>query len=291
MAALKENLTIFLKGLIMGIAGIIPGVSAGTMALILGTYKRIIDSLSRIDFKFIFYLLKGDFKKANKNFKNIDFELFIPLFLGIGLAILVMADVIYFFLQNFIVPTYGFFFGLILASAILLYMKECCFLAKNILFSVIGFLLVFLFIGIAELRLGHSLFIVFFSGIAAVCAMLLPGISGAFVLLLLNQYEYLLGVLRDLRLLEIFIFCLGALIGVLSFSRAINYMLNKYRAPTTYFLIGMMLGALRLPYQEIINLNGQVLPVLISAGFGLLIIFILEKKISKMSKVFYESNF
>lgn len=291
MAALKENLTIFLKGLIMGIAGIIPGVSAGTMALILGTYKRIIDSLSRIDFKFIFYLLKGDFKKANKNFKNIDFELFIPLFLGIGLAILVMADVIYFFLQNFIVPTYGFFFGLILASAILLYMKERCFLVKNILFSVIGFLLVFLFIGIAELRLGHSLFIVFFSGIAAVCAMLLPGISGAFVLLLLNQYEYLLGVLRDLRLLEIFIFCLGALIGVLSFSRAINYMLNKYRAPTIYFLIGMMLGALRLLYQEIINLNGQVLPVLISAGFGLLIIFILEKKISKRSKVFYESNF
>lgn len=274
MAALKENLTIFLKGLIMGIAGIIPGVSAGTMALILGIYKRIIDSLSKI-----------------KSFKGIDFELFIPLFLGIALAILLMADVIYFFLQNFTALTYSFFFGLILASAILFYTKERCFLAsqapkvrsgeknakyslsKNILFSIAGFLLVFLFIGMVELRLGHSLFIVFFSGIAAVCAMLLPGISGALILLLLNQYEYLLGVLRELRLLEIFIFCLGALVGILSFSRAINYLLNKHRAPTICFLIGMMLGALRLPYQEIINANGQILPILISASFGFFIIF------------------
>lgn len=279
MAPLKKNFTIFLKGLIMGIAGVIPGVSAGTMALILGIYKRIIDSLSRIDFKFVFCVLKGDFKKGCKNFKNIDFELFIPLFLGIGLAILVMADVIYFFLQNFTALTHGFFFGLILASAILLYIKERCVLAKNILFSIIGFLLAFLFVGMPELRFGHSLFIVFLSGVVAVCATILPGISGAFVLLLLNQYEYLLGVLRELRFLEIFIFCIGGLISVLFFSRAINYLLNKYRAPTIYFLIGMMLGALRLSYQEIINANSQILLVLISAGFGFLIIFIIEKRI------------
>ncbi len=274
---LKENFIIFLKGLIIGVASIIPGVSAGTMALIIGIYKRIVDSISKLDFKFVFYFLKGDFKKAKEGFKNIDFELFIPLFLGVGLAVFFVADVIYFLLQNFVAPTHGFFFGLIFASAILLYLKEGNFLAKNILFLIVGFLFAFLFVGMAELQLGHSLFVIFFSGLVAICAMILPGISGAFVLLLLNQYEYLLGVLRDLRLLEIFIFFLGALIGVLFFSRAINYMLNRYRPQTICFLIGMMLGALRFSYQEIVNVNYLVLPVLISAGFGFLIVFILEK--------------
>ncbi|MEE8167961.1 MAG: DUF368 domain-containing protein [Candidatus Hydrothermarchaeales archaeon] len=275
---LRETLIIFLKGLFMGIADIIPGVSGGTIALITGIYERLVHSISKIDFKFILYFLKGDLNKANKNIRNIDFKLFIPLIAGIGSALWLMSNIIYFFLQNFTAPTYAFFFGLILASTILIYKKVDGLSVKNVLFLIIGFLFAFLLTGLAALQIGHSLPVIFLSGVIAICAMILPGISGAFILLFLNQYEYMLFVLKNLQFLEMFTFGFGALIGILSFSRVVEYILNKYRSFTMFFLIGLMLGALRLPYQKIVTTMDSVLPGLISATLGFSIIFILEKK-------------
>ena len=275
---LKETLVIFLKGLGMGVASIIPGVSGGTVAFITGIYERLIQAISKIDFRFILYFLKGDIRKANKNIRNIDFKLFIPLIAGIGLALWFMSGIILFFLQNFSALTYAFFFGLILASAILIYKKVDGLSVKNILFLIMGFLFAFLSAGPAQLEIGHSLPIVFLSGALAICAMILPGISGAFILLFLNQYEYMLSVLEGRQLLEMFTFGFGALMGILFFSRLVDYLLSQYKSFTTFFLMGLMLGALRLPYQETINAHGQILPVLISAALGFFIIFILENK-------------
>ncbi len=262
----------------MGIANIIPGVSGGTIAFITGIYERLIQAISKIDFKFILYFLKGDLRKANKNIRNIDFKLFIPLLAGMGLALWLMSGIILFFLQNFVALTYAFFLGLILASTILIYKKVDGLSVKNILFLIIGFLFAFLSAGPARLEMGHSLPVVFLSGALAICAMILPGISGAFILIFLGQYEYMLSVLENVQLLEMFTFGFGGLIGILFFSRLVHYLLSKYKSFTIFFLMGLMLGALRLFYEEITNANGQILPILISALLGFFIIFILENK-------------
>ncbi len=267
---------IFLKGIFMGIADIIPGISGGTIALITGIYERLVHSISEIDFKFVTYFLKGDFDGAKKNISKIDFELFIPLISGISLAIFLMSQIIYFLLQHLTALTYAFFFGLIFASAVMLYKKGDGISIKNILFSFIGFIFAFLFVGFGALQIGHSLPIIFISGALALCAMILPGISGAFILLVLNQYEYMLFVLKNLRFLEIFTFCFGALIGILCFSRILDYALKKHENIIISFLIGLMLGALRLPYQNIVSTMDSILPVLISAMLGFSIIFILN---------------
>lgn len=280
-----ETPIIFLKGLFMGVADIIPGISGGTIALITGIYERLVHSISKIDFKFVTHFLKGDFDEATKNISKIDFKLFIPLISGIGLAILLMSNIIYFLLQNVTALTYAFFFGLIAESAVLLYKRGDGISVKNISFSIIGFIFAFLFVGFGALQIGHSLPVLFISGTVAICAMILPGISGAFVLLFLNQYEYMLFVLKNLRFLEMFTFGFGALIGILCFSRVLDYALKKHETLILSFLIGLMLGALRLPYQNIVSTMDSILPVLISAMLGFSIIFILENKFRKLAEV------
>jgi putative membrane protein len=285
---LKEPLIIFIKGLFMGTADIIPGVSGGTIALITGIYERLVHAISSIDLRFISHFIKRDFDGVKKSIRNIDFQLFIPLLIGIGLAIILMSRVMDYFLQNFEAPTYAFFFGLILASAVLLYRKVEGFSVIIMLFSITGFLAGFFFTGLATLQIGHSLPIIFVSGMIAICAMILPGISGAFILLLLNQYEYMLSVLKDFQFLEIFIFIIGALIGILAFSRVLDRVLRKYKSYTLAFLIGLMLGALRLLYENVESSIDSIWPVVISGLLGFFIILVLielRKRVGVSRKV------
>ena len=285
---LKEPLVIFLKGLFMGTADIIPGVSGGTIALITGIYERLVHAISSIDLGFISRFIKRDFHGAKKSIRNIDFQLFIPLLIGIGLAIILMSRVMDYFLNNFEAPTYAFFFGLILASAVLLYRKVEGFSVIIMLFSITGFLAGFFFTGLATLQIGHSLPIIFVSGMIAICAMILPGISGAFILLLLNQYEYMLSILKDFQFLEIFIFIIGALIGILAFSRVLDRVLRKYKSYTLAFLIGLMLGALRLLYENVETSIDSLWPVVISGLLGFFIILVLielRKRVGVSRKV------
>ena len=273
----KETLIIFIKGLFMGIADIIPGVSGGTIALITGIYIRLVHAISGINLRFISRLVKGDFEGAKKNIGDIDFQLFIPLLTGIGLAIFLMSNLLDYLLQNFEASTYAFFFGLILASAVLLYKQIKGFSVKIMIFSIAGFLAGFFLSGLATLQIGHSLPVIFLSGMIAICAMILPGISGAFMLLFLGMYDYMIDVLKNLQFLEIFIFILGALIGILAFSRVLNYILRKYESITISFLIGLMLGALRLLYDNIASTMDSIAYVVISGLLGFLIILILMK--------------
>ena len=277
----KETFTIFGKGLLMGTADIIPGISGGTIALITGIYERLIGSISGIDFKFVAYFFKGDFKRAWENIKDIDFALFIPLVSGIGLAIVLMSNIIHYLLENVTTLSYAFFFGTIFASAVVIYRKEDKSGIKNFLPMIGGFLFAFTLVGLTVLQIEHSLFYLFLSGIVAICAMILPGISGAAILLLLNQYEYMLFALKNMQLLEICVFSSGALIGILSFSRFVRFLLRRYKSFTMSFLIGLMMGALRLPYQEIIKTMDLIIPVLISCLFGFAIVIVLEFKFGK----------
>jgi putative membrane protein len=289
---LKEPLVIFLKGLFMGTADIIPGVSGGTIALITGIYERLVHAISSIDLRFISRFIKRDFDGAKKNIRNIDFQLFIPLLIGIALAIILMSRVMDYFLQNFEASTYAFFFGLILASAVLLYPKIEGLSLKILLFSAAGFLFGFFLAGLDPLQTGDSLSIplpiVFLSGMIAICAMILPGISGAFILLFLGMYDYMIDVLKNFQFLEIFIFIIGALIGILAFSRVLNYILRKYKSYTLAFLIGLMLGALRLLYENIESSIDSIWPVVISGLLGFFIILVsieLRKRVGVSRKV------
>ena len=266
----------------MGSADTIPGVSGGTIALITGIYERLIHAISSIKFGFIRPLLKLDFKGfKNKLLEEIDFELFIPLILGIGIAILTLSKVITYLLEYHTAYTFSFFLGLILASAYILYTKLDEINIKLIILTVIGIVLSYIFVGLNPIAANHSLIVLFFSGLIAICAMILPGISGSFLLLLLGQYEYMLNSLNSLNITEIVVFIAGAIIGILGFSKILNYLLENYESATMAFLIGIMVGTLRLPINQVTsNLTGSWLVCLILAVIGVVLIIVLEKKLS-----------
>ena len=177
----------------MGSADIVPGVSGGTIALITGIYERLIYAISRIRFSFLKPLLKANFSEfKEKLIDEIDFELFVPLILGIGIAFITLAKVISYLLDTQTAYTFSFFLGLILASAYILYTRLENFNIKLIIISLIGIILSYIFVGLNPIATNHSLIVIFISGLIAICAMILPGISGSFLLLLLGQYQYML---------------------------------------------------------------------------------------------------
>ena len=280
---LKEMFLIFLRGLFMGSADIIPGVSGGTIALITGIYERLIYAISSIKFSFLKPLLSCDFTDfKNKLIEEIDFELFIPLFLGIGIAFITLAKVISYLLDTQTAYTFSFFLGLILASAYILYTKLENISLKLIAITAIGIILSYIFVGLNPIATNHSLIVIFISGLIAICAMILPGISGSFLLLLLGQYQYMLNALNSRNLIEIIVFCIGAVIGILGFSKLLNYLLERYESATMAFLIGIMLGTLRLPIIKITrSANGSWIICVLLALIAFVFIIMIEKKFKK----------
>ncbi|HSW38838.1 MAG TPA: DUF368 domain-containing protein, partial [Acidobacteriota bacterium] len=199
----KENrdniFVIFLKGILMGIADVIPGVSGGTIAFITGIYKRLVNGI--INVSAFLYGLPGFFTKREKiSFKKIDFGLFIPLLMGIWTAIFVSSKYILSLMQNYPGAVYSFFVGLIFASACLIYRKTESKNSWNYLFLALGVIAGF---SISALNPSTGLSApgypyLFLMGAIAVCAMILPGVSGAYLLLLFGQYEFMLSVISNL---------------------------------------------------------------------------------------------
>ncbi|WP_173402645.1 MULTISPECIES: DUF368 domain-containing protein [Methanothermobacter] len=264
----------------MGSADVMPGVSGGTIALITGIYERLVHAISSIKFGFIKPLLRGDLAGARESMRDeVDFELFIPLLTGIAFAMLTLSKIILFFITNYVAYTYAFFSGLILASAYIVYQKINGLSVKNLAAGGAGLIFAYLFVGLNPIQANHTLPVIFISGFVAICAMILPGISGAFLLLLLNQYEYMLGVLNRLAIVEIVTFIAGAAIGIMSFSRVLDYLLRNHEAITMSFLVGLMIGTLRLPYNKISMVDTY--SIIISAVIaitGFAIVMILESR-------------
>lgn len=266
----------------MGLADIVPGVSGGTIALITGIYGRLISAITSIDPKSALYLGQGNFRKFKEKLKEIDFQFLFPLIIGIGLAFLAASRVILVGLNQFPAFTYSFFFGLILASAFLIYKR----IGKKDHFSTfaiggLGFLSAFLIVGQESANLSHSFPIIFLAGFIAICAMILPGISGSFMLLLIGQYEFMLSALHGFpsTYSVLIVFLTGAVISILSFSRVLSYLLENYRVYTLSFLAGLMLGALRLPFSKVhFELYSVSNPpsLLVSILFGIIGVFLVS---------------
>ncbi|RLF42476.1 MAG: DUF368 domain-containing protein [Thermoplasmata archaeon] len=257
-SAKKGHLLIFfLKGLLMGSADIIPGISGGTIALITGIYDKLVFAIKSIDPKIPLYLIlsisdRRYIDRVKQSIYSIDFYFLLPLIFGIGTAFLVLAQIIHFLLSNYSIYVYSFFLGLILSSAIVLYIRLE---EKRIVYLIslfLGFLSSYLFLSLSKIQLDHSLPIIFVSGIISICAMILPGISGAFIMLLLGQYSYMLNAVRVFYLPPIFAYLIGAVIGILSFSHLLSFLIKKYRFVTLSFLIGIMIGGLKRPIDKLI---------------------------------------
>lgn len=278
-----ESFWIFIRGLLMGSADIVPGVSGGTVALITGIYEHLVHAISKIRFRSLKPLLKGDFKEFKVEFnEDIDYKFFIPLILGIGIAMLSLSKLITYCMDVYTAITYSFFLGLILASAYVLYRQINKINLKHLVFTIIGLILAYIFVSLNPIATNHSLPVIFCSGLIAICAMILPGISGSFLLLLLGQYEYMLNVLQTLQFKEIIVFIVGAVIGILGFSRLLNYLLENHKEVTMAFLIGIMLGTLKLPVVNIMgSISGGLIAILsciIAIVIGIVIIIVMETK-------------
>ena len=276
-----------IKGALMGSADIIPGVSGGTIALITGIYERFIRSLQSVNISFLYYVFHGcidkrSFPKAKQRFFSIDFEFLVPLVLGIIIAFLTLAHVVGFSFDTYPTYTYAFFFGLILSSSIYIYLSHTS-LFKNKLFPfflLLGIIISYMIVGLDSIQMEHSFLLIFIAGIISFCAMILPGLSGAFILLMLGQYTFMLDVLRNLTHLRFeylpYALCygFGGIIGILSFSRVLSYLFKHYRVHTLSFVLGLMIGALRKPGEYIINHPSDSLFTFLSLIIGIIIVAI-----------------
>lgn len=280
MKHIRDMIGLFLRGFLMGMCDIMPGISGGTIALITGIYDRLISAISNIRFRCVKPLIHGDMKEFKlKLFEDIDFEFFIPLGLGIAIAMLIMAGIIDFLLSDYAGFTYSFFGGLILASIYILYKQLDAFKAKAIIVTLVFAVVSYAFIGLNPMHASHSLPILFISGFIAICAMLLPGVSGSSLLLLLDQYEYMINALHSFALADIIIFIIGAILGFMVMSRVIKYLLKNHKVATVAALIGIMLGSMRIPFEKIVEVPTSSLPLcVVFLVIGMAIVLFAELK-------------
>jgi len=261
---------IFFKGLLMGICDIIPGVSGGTIALITGIYERLVTAVGNIRISAFKHLVTGRKEEFAREFSLIDPWFLVFLLSGIGLAAVIMSRIILFFLDFYSFQTFAFFFGIIIASSVLIYVQiERADQVLAGVWLVPGLVAGFLIAGLDQSTLGHSLPMVFCTGMVALCAMILPGISGAYITLLMNQYEYLLGALRGFDLPVLIAFVVGGAAGLLVFSRVLKFLLSSHHTKTLAFLTGLMLGSTRLLYDMVVaggGTAGTALPFAIAGA-------------------------
>ncbi len=275
-----EIITNVLRGIVIGIANIIPGVSGGTMALVLGIYSRLLGALSSIGPQTLSACRNG-ITAIKEELRRIDFVFLASLAVGAGIAIVVSARIMTNLLENHHDPTYGFFFGLVMASALIPYRMIRSLSAGSIISGLVATALV---VGLTmaysgEDRLeaarkkaaikgetvvatasgtadittktdtkfkydGGTLAFFFAAGIIAICAMILPGISGSFMLLLMGVYFDILICINERQIVPLLCFAVGAGIGLLVFTRFLNYLLARFHDSTMAFLVGLVVGSL-----------------------------------------------
>lgn len=272
----REYILIFLKGMVMGASDIIPGVSGGTMALITGIYERLINAIGNIHVHTLQHLIRGDKKAFLDGVRAVDPFFMGTLIAGIGVAALIMSQIILFLLNEYAVETYALFFGIILASSVLVFTEINRRGRDIIAFLIAGFAAGFIIAGLNPTSMGHSLPVLFITGAIALCAMILPGISGAYITLLFNQYEYLLNAIHTLALPEIITYMAGGVIGLLAFSRTLQYLLRTHHAVMLAFLTGLMLGSTRMLVGIITEEGGFGTSAVLFTSTGIALIGLME---------------
>ncbi len=279
-----SRLGIYLRGVCMGTADAVPGVSGGTIALLTGIYDRLIAAITSVTPGVARRALaalvgvvtrRGDgVAELRSVLRDVDAAFLVALGAGIATAILTVTRLLHVALETAPVATYGFFFGLIAASAVALRGQFRVDTAGRVGAAVAGFLVAFLASGHAEAALGATPLTTFLAGVVAVSAMILPGISGSLMLVLLGQYDRMSGALSAFvdavfalasggdvaavvaAAVPVVVFCLGGVVGLLTVAHAVRRALAVYRRATMTFLVALVVGALRAPVVEAASETG-----------------------------------
>ena len=240
------------RGFAMGAADIVPGVSGGTIALVTGIYERLIANV-HMGASILKALLTGDVKGAVERFKAVEWLWLIPLGVGLLVAVASLASVIETQLHENPQEMAGLFFGLVLGSVLVAWRLVDEVTAKELAMMAVVGLALFLLLGLRSSTTGEEaematepLLYFFGAGALAICAMILPGISGSFILVMIGMYPEVLGAVNDRDLLPLVVFTIGAVVGLSLFSTLLNWLLERYRNLMLAAMIGLMLGSLRV---------------------------------------------
>jgi len=255
---LKPDL--YFKGVFMGIAEIIPGVSGGTIAFITGIYEELIDSIKSINTNTLKLLLTFKFSSF---WREINGTFLITLIFGMLTSILILSRFIVYLLDNHPFKIWGFFFGLIIASGILIF-YQIQRLSSTVFLSFLLGLMTSSYIALqAPSNTPNTNFYIFMSGAIAISAMILPGISGSFILVFLSKYEFILKALNSFDTAVISIFLAGCIVGLVTFSRVFSYLFKKYNDVVISVLIGFLVGSLFKiwPFYKVLEYNSADEPI------------------------------
>ncbi|MBE0671478.1 MAG: DUF368 domain-containing protein [Anaerolineales bacterium] len=239
---LLDYFWISVRGFFMGAADVVPGVSGGTMAFILGIYDELLDAIHAVDMNFFRRILTFKWRDI---FHEFPWRFLLALVLGIGTAVLTLANALHWALENSPVFVWAFFFGLIIASIIVVRKRVSKWTIFNIAAAIAATVAAFILVGLTPSETPHTPLLLFLSGAVAICAMILPGISGAFILVLLGKYRFVLEAVKNLDILTIALVGLGAVVGLLGFVRLLRWMLNKNHDLVVAILTGFMIGSIR----------------------------------------------
>ena len=249
---LLNDISIALKGFCMGAADVVPGVSGGTMAFVLGIYEKLIMSIRSFDLLFLKHLISFRLKAA---MDHVPWRFLLALGLGILFAVFSLAKALSWLLQNHPVFIWSFFFGLILSSIFVVSRHLKKWTLTLLIAAILGTVGAYVLVGLVPLSTPDAPWFLFMSGAIAICAMILPGISGSFILVLLGKYRYVLEAVNNRDILVLFMVLLGAVFGLITFVRLLNWLLKKSHETTIAVLMGLMLGSLRKvwPWKEIVE--------------------------------------
>lgn len=298
---LKDYGVLMLKGIGMGAADVVPGVSGGTIAFIVGIYGELIDSIKSINahsLKLLFtFKIAAFWKAVNANF-------LLALISGIGISIFSLAKIITYLLTTQPILIWSFFFGLVLSSTYFVSKQIEKWNVASIVSFVIGILIAYYITVATPTETPTDLWFIFLCGAIAICAMILPGISGSFILVLLGKYFYIMEAVKTFNIPVMLVFVSGAAIGIVSFSNVLSFMLRKYHDITIATLAGFMLGSLNKvwPWKKTLETftdsSGAIKPLVeqnilpnqliweaaLLMIFGFVLVYIIEKMSAKEVK-------
>lgn len=261
MKGLLKHIGIAVKGACMGAADVIPGVSGGTIAFIMGIYDQFVGSIASINAEAVKLLLHGKFKEF---WKHINGSFLLALVIGIGTSVVCLAGLMQMLLADFPIQTWAFFFGLIVASSIFILKGIKGWRVRDGLCLVLGVILGVVVCTLSPTQTPDALWFIFLSGALAICAMILPGISGSFILLILGKYQFIMETITSCvgnvgalmgaegadkvlfwnSALTLAVFLVGAVVGILSFSKFLHWLLARWNKETLIVLAGFIIGSL-----------------------------------------------
>jgi len=241
---LRESISLIFKGIGMGAANVIPGVSGGTIALITGIFEKLINSIKSFDLKAVRLILKGDFKGF---FNRINMGFLLSVFFGIFISILTLAKILGFLFENYPVYIWAYFFGLILASVYFVGRRIEIVDIRVVITFLVGTLIAVLLSVLSPATENTRIYYLILCGVVAICSMILPGLSGSFVLILMGNYELIfIEAVNEFDMGILIPVGVGAVLGLLAFSHILSWIFKRYKDQTISLLTGFILGSLSI---------------------------------------------